>query len=234
MPSRKKYGYTYMLKEIRNEKDISDLVREIGFLPFFANGINGFSIEECCLPELWFSDSADGPWEWKGPVIRTGNCVYGKLFCGKAGFISREWLPDFANFRRDGYDFDTRCDEGTAPHKDIVVYDTVAQKGAVLSKELKRLGNYRKGGNTGFETVITRLQMQTYVTVSDFVYMRDKFGKPYGWGVAQYSTPEALFGYDFVTSAYKRDPRLSEEKIIAHLKSCLPFAPEEQIINLIK
>ena len=47
---------------------------------------------------------------------------------------------------------------------------------------------------------------RAYLTVSDFVYMQDKYGKTYGWGVAKYTTPEELFGYDFVTSAdvYKR------------------------------
>ena len=42
---------------------------------------------------------------------------------------------------------------------------------------LKDLCNYRKGGNKGFETVITRLQMQTYITVADFEYRKDKNGR---------------------------------------------------------
>lgn len=93
--------------ELRSPEDIAALTEEWGFLPFFAGEIPGFSVEECCPPELWFSEDADGPWEWKGPVARSGRCVYGKFFGGRAGFISREWLPDFANYRRDGYDFVT-------------------------------------------------------------------------------------------------------------------------------
>lgn len=42
----------------------------------------------------------------------------------------------------------------------------------MLSKELKKICNYRKGGNKGFDTVITRLQMQIYVTIADFVYIK--------------------------------------------------------------
>jgi len=45
-----------------------------------SNEIPGFSIEELCPPELWFADDVDGPWEWKGPVARSGKCLYGKLF----------------------------------------------------------------------------------------------------------------------------------------------------------
>lgn len=221
------------LKELKSAEDIVRLVQEIGFLPFFANDIGGFSIEECCPAELWFTD-ADGPWEWKGPAARSGTCVYGKYFGGKAGFISLEWLPDFANCRRDGYDFDARYDDGLASRKDKDVYETITAKGALLSKELKKLCGYRKGGNKGFETVITRLQMQTYVNISDFVYMQDKYGRFYGWGVAKYSTPESLFGYDAITSAYKRDPQESKQRLITHLSQLLPDASESQILKLIK
>ena len=38
----------------------------------------------CTPPGLWFSATADGPWEWKGPVARTKTCLYGKFFRKKA------------------------------------------------------------------------------------------------------------------------------------------------------
>ena len=221
-------------RELRSPEDIVALTAELGFLPFFSGNIPGFSVEECCPPELWFSENADGPWEWKGPAARSGQCVYGKFFGGRAGFISKEWFPDFANLRRDGYDFDARYEDGLAARKDKEVYDTVTEHGALLSKKLKRLCNYHKGGNRGFETVITRLQMQTYVTIGDFVYLQDKFGQTYGWGVAQYTTPEAQFGYDYVTSAYRKDPAESKADILAHLKRILPDADETQLLKLMK
>ena len=124
--------------------------------------------------------------------------------------------------------------DGLASHKDKVVYNTVAEHGALLSKELKRLCDYHKDGNKGFETVITRLQMQTYINIADFVYMQDRFGKPYGWGVAKYSTPEALFGYETVTAAYQRDPRESLNRMVPHLSQILPDALENQIMRLIR
>jgi len=93
---------------------LARLVDNLGFLPFFRNSLPGFSVEERTPPELWFSDEADGPWEWKGPVIRRTGCAYGKLFGGKAGFVSAKWYPDFANYRRGGYDFDARYDDGLA------------------------------------------------------------------------------------------------------------------------
>lgn len=220
-------------RELKSAEDIVKLVEEIGFLPFFSNGIPGFSVEECCPPELWFAQDIDGPWEWKGPIARSGRCIYGKLFSQKAGFVSREWLPDFANYRRDGYDFDARYEDGLASRKDKGVFDAVLEHGALLSRDLKRLCNYRKGGNKGFDTVITRLQMQTYLTIADFVYLTDKTGQVYGWGVAKYAAPEELFGRDFVTGAYRREPEESRERMLRFLRTVLPDVQEQQRKKLI-
>ncbi|MCD8220729.1 MAG: hypothetical protein LUD07_00795 [Clostridiales bacterium] len=46
----------------------------------------------------------------------------------------------------------------------------------------------KKGSATGFDTSINRLQAQGYVIISNFVYLQDRHGKEYGWGVAEYST----------------------------------------------
>lgn len=222
------------MKSLGSPEDISALVKKQGFLPFFRNGVDGFSIEEHTPPRLWFG-SEDGPWEWKGPVIRLGGCVYGKFFANKAGFVSAEWLPDFLNYRRDGFDFDSRYESGMASRKDLNVYDAVSRYGNILSKKLKSLCGYTKsGGEKGFDGVITRLQMQGYICISDFEYMLDKYGRRYGWGVARYSTPEEMFGYDFTSSAYSREPSESFERILGHLKSAFPDASESEIIKLIK
>lgn len=218
---------------LKNEDDLLIKVEQYGFLPFFKNAIPGFSIEEMCPAELWFTE-LDGPWEWKGPAAKSGKCIYGKFFNGKAGFISKQWIPDFANYRRDGYDFDARCDDGLVFYKDKEMFETISEHDVILSKDLKKVCNYVKDGNKGFDKVITRLQMQSYVCVADFIYMNDKFGKPYGWGIAQYTTPEHFFGYNYVTSAYKTESAESKQKIIEHLKRILPEATEQQIHKITK
>lgn len=42
--------------ELRSPEDIAALAEEWGFLPFFAGEIPGFSVEECCPPELFGYD----------------------------------------------------------------------------------------------------------------------------------------------------------------------------------
>ena len=223
-----------MNNHIYNVEELLNLIEHFGFLPFFKNRIPGFSVEEFCPPELWFAADAEGPWEWKGPATRSGRCLYGKFFNGKAGFVSKEWIPDFLNYRRDGYDFDARFEDGLAAYKDRDMYEAIVEHEIILSKELKKILNYSKGGNKGFDTVITRLQMQGYVSVADFTYMTDKFGKPYGWGVAKYTTPEEQFGHEYVTSAYKKKPEESRQEIVVHLKKMLPETMEQEIQRIVR
>ena len=219
---------------LQSAEAIAALVNEIGFLPFFENHIPGFSIEEHTPPERWFSDTLDGPWEWKGPIIRQSGGAYGKFFMNKAGFISRDWFYDFANYRRDGYDFDARYDDGLAGHRDLLLIQALEELGPSLSRTLKRHAGFGgKDGIKGFDTVITRLQMQCYAVTADFEYMTDKLGKPYGWGVCRYATPEQLYGAAFGDTAYRREPRESYRRIFEHLKALLPHASDAAIRRLL-
>ena len=218
---------------IRSKKDLEDAVEKFGFLPYFRNSVEGFSIEEHIQPKYWFG-GVEGAWEWKGPVIRETGCAYGKFFENKAVYVSREWFADFANYRRDGYDFDARYEDGLARRTDKFLYDLLSENAPVISKRLKQLGDYRKGGNKGFDTSMTRLQQQCYAVISDFVYLTDKHGEPYGWGVAEYSTPELFLGKDFTDNVYKREPQQSYERVFEHLKKILPHASEEEIKKLLR
>lgn len=218
---------------IHSMDELEDLIREVGFLPFFTNAVPGYSIEECTPRKLWFNDDVDGPWEWKGPIALRKNCAYGKFFQGKAGFISMEHFPAFLNYRRDGYDFDARWDDELASAKDKQIMDVFAERASMMTHELKAACNYGKHGQKGFETVITRLQMQTYVTVQNFEHKTDKNGNPYGWGVARYTTPEALFGTEMIENAYREEPADSAKRIAAHLAKLLPDASDIQIRKIL-
>ena len=216
---------------IASKRDLIETVGEWGIVPLFRNRIPGFSVEEHAAPSAWFG-SEEGVWEWKGPVIRESGCAYGKLFGNKAAFVSAELFPDLANLRRDGYDFDARYDDGLASAGDLYLYNLVNDNAPVLTGTLREIGNYRKsaeGGKTGFETRITRLERQCYVIIRDFVYLKDKRGNPYGWGVAEYTTPEREFGAAFTGTVYQREPAESRERILAHLRRLLPGTSEGEL-----
>jgi len=217
---------------IRTKQDLKDAVVKYGILPYFTNGIPGFSIEEHVDPGVWFTD-IPGPWEWKGPVIRELGCAYGKFFEAKAAYVSAELFPDLANYRRDGYDFDARFDDELASYRDKELYDLISQNSPILSKELRIKGNYVKGGKKGFETLINRLQSQCYVLVGDFVYSHDKNGREYGWGIAEYSTPEVFMGSGFTDAVYKRTPEESYRRLLDRLKKMFPEIPEARLCKFL-
>ena len=222
---------------IGSMQELIDVIDELGFVPFFTNEIEGFSIEEHIGPGCWYNDGDNGfwpAWEWKGPVIQKMKCAYGKFLKGKAMYISSKWFPDFANYRRDGYDFDARYEDGLASFHDKELFELLDANAPVMSKQLKHLGNYGKNGRKGFDTMITRLQKQCYVVISDFRYSTDKLGNAYGWGVAEYSTPEKFFGRKFSGAVYKRSPEESYVRVLQHLKKILPDAEQTLIEKVLR
>ena len=226
---------------IRTKQDLIDAVQTFGIVPYFTTSIPGFSLEEHCSPSVLFSDSGDDTWAWKGPVIQETGCAYGKFFEKKAAYVSREWFPDLANYRRDGYDYDARYDDGLAKFQDKQLYDLIAAHAPVLSKDLRRTGGYaysgrwqKTEGKKGFDTSITRLQEQGYVIISNFVYTLDKSGNPRGWGVAEYSTPEKFMGTEFSQRVYQRSPEESYERLMEHLQRLFPAVPEQSLKKFLK
>jgi hypothetical protein len=213
-------------------------INEIGFLPLFKNEIPGFSLEERTAPECWWcEDIACDPWMWRAVIARGGDVVYGKFFDKKAGFISKEWLPVFANYRRDGYDFDAFYEDGKAPRKhkkimDLFIEDKVDSE--IYSNELKKLAGFGKNGEKGFDGAITTLMMQLYLCSCDFRKRRNKKGEEYGWDVAVYSSVEHIHGYDYVTSCYREAPGDSWQRIVDYMHEAYPVATERQIRKVLK
>ncbi len=219
---------------IHSAAELETLLQEIGFLPFFSCSVRNFSIEEFTPSRYWFVEGVDGPWEWRMELARRGVVAYGKLFSKKTGLVSREWYPDLANYRRDGYDFDARWDEGLAGYREKRIMDVLLSEGPTLSKDLKRLAGFGSDGLKGFDTAITNLQMQTYVTVHSFEYAQDKYGRPYGWGIARYAVTEDVLGEDVTRGAYDRSPAESKAKILQHLGLLCPEAFDKDLERLIR
>ncbi len=203
----------------------------------FKNDIPGFSLEERTVPEYWWSgDAARDPWEWREIIARSGEVVYGKFFDKKAGFISREWFPYFANYRRDGYDFDALWEDEKASIRQKKIMDLFTERNADAewySFEVKQNAGFGKGGEKNFEGTITDLEMKTYLCMRDFRQRKNKKGESYGWSIAVYSTPEHLWGYEHITSAYQEEPSESWRRIVNHMNEIYPIATEAQIHRVI-
>lgn len=215
---------------IQTWKELIDQVDELGFLPLFKNEVNGFSAEENTSDLYWWTgDEERDPWEWRRLAARSGQVAYGKFFGKKAGFISREWFPHFANWRRDGYDFDSRWDEGLAPIRQKRIMDQFLTKDEWFSCELKQQAGFGKGGEKNFDGTVTDLQMGGYLLIRDFRQRMNKKGAPYGWPISVYAAPEALWGYDHISSAYSMDPAESKALIYDKIREKFPEAAEAEL-----
>src|SRR5208337_872355 len=177
---------------------------EIGFIPLFENEIGGFSVMDITSGRCWWTgDEKTDPWAWRMFLSEDPDIAYGKVFKGRAGFVSKVWFPYFASYRRDGYDFDTRYEEGKASQKSKKIINLFEKQPLIASYRIKSMAGFSKTGEKGFEGALTLLQMQTYITIRCFTRKQSKAGEYYGWHIGVYSLSEDKFGYGLMTSAYR-------------------------------
>ena len=218
-------------KEIHNCRELIAYIQAIGFLPLLDSGIEGYAAEDVVDEDCRYIVYPDGGWEWplwkwKGPIVQEGNCVYGKFFAGKAGFISREWWPDFCNYRR------SRHPEPTEGSIEEAILFTLQGQGSLITRELRAACDFTGPKmRSRFDSYITRLQMSCRIITEDFIYPQDKHGKEYGWGWSLLTTPEQLFGRE--ASLCTHSPEESFQRLLAHFHKILPNATDKQIEKLI-
>lgn len=208
-----------------------DYIQEVGLLPLLNSGIPGYSAEDIVSEECRYVVFPDGGWDWplwkwKGQIVAEGNCVYGKFFAGKAGFVSREWWPDLYNYRRSK---SQEPEEGTI---EDAILQTLHENGSMITRELRAACGFTgKNMRSKFDSYITRLQGACRIVTEDFIYPTDKHGREYGWGWALLSLPEQLLGRE--ACRCDRTPEESYARLHDHLRTLLPQATERQIEKMI-
>jgi hypothetical protein len=185
-------------------------------------------VDEECRYVVYPDGGWDWPlWKWKGSVINEGDCVYGKFFGKKAGFIALEWWPDFMNLRRANA---PSIDEDSI---EAAILATLQAHGSLITRELRRACGFTGPKmRSRFDAFVTRLQMSCHIVTQDFVYPRDRHNREYGWGWSLLTTPEALYGREACVCPCT--PRESHDKMLAHLRGVLPHATDAQLQRLLK
>ena len=217
--------------EIYNAAQLSEFIRQIGFLPLLDSGIFGYSAEDIVADDCRYVTFPDGGWDWpmwkwKGPIVSEGSCVYGKFFNKKAGYISKEWWPDFYNYRRS---IMPKPEEGSI---EDTILSVLWESGSLITRQLRAACGFNGTRmRSKFDAYITRLQMGCYIVTEDFVYPHDRHGREYGWGWSLLTTPEQLFGKD--ACICQRTPDESYSRMYEYFKAILPEASDKQIKKLI-
>ena len=240
---------------VTNPETLVGQVRLFGFIPFFENVIEGYSIEELTPRECWFADETFGPWDWKVDALRSGDIAYGKfLLGGKASFATAEWYRDIMNYKRS---LPRHRPEGL----DRQIYEAICCAGTIMPSELRKMFKLKK---SRIDACLTRLMNDTLVVIGDIQRVYRGADLHYsGWQRSSVCRPEELFGYDALPSmphggatppaaspspgnvfervlgeaplvAFSRTPEESYERLRSRVLSFFPEAGDEQIKELFK
>lgn len=157
-------------KPLHSCPELIDYINETGFLPLLSMGIAGWSAEEVTDEDCQYTRLPDGGWEWplwewKGAILQESGCAYGKFFKDKAAFISREWWPDFCNYRRSIFPYPE------AGSIEETILDVLRCEGSLITRELRAACGFTGPKmRSRFDAYLTRLEMGGYIVTEDFIY----------------------------------------------------------------
>ena len=210
-------------------------IRRLGIVPFFANHIPGYSIEELTPPDQWISHETLGPWDWKVDVVNSGEIMYGKFLCGgKSAFATIRWYRELMNWRR--------AQEKYRPEgRQRMVVEAIAREGGMTSKQLRSLCGLKK---SAMDALMTKLQMATQVVIGNIERVYNGPTLSYkGWQHASFCRPDELldepvffFGGKTphpVRPAATASPEASWEALAEHIRSLVPDLSEKVLVKLL-
>lgn len=233
---------------IQSAREMIEVIKEIGIVPFSKNAVSGWSIEEMTHPDWWFSSSDElGPWDWKIDAVREG-IIYSKFISRRSAFATKELYMHLMNWRRSipvyqvavGGDskmktIDDRLQKYLSPIllRGIRECETMesAEIREFLEKEVSMETRKLVGGHLekyliprirkqAVDFLLGFLDMGTWTVVGDIsrVY-RGAQCEYKGWQRNSFTSPEALFSF------------LYEYPSKGLLPNCSPEESKEVIIN---
>lgn len=215
-------------------------ILEVGIVPFFANVIPGYSIEEMTPAGNWFDTQENltaTPWDWKIACVQSGDIAYGKfLLGGKAAFATVKWYRELRNWRQ----AQARYQPDPAQQK---VLAAMAEQGSIGIKDIRTLLGVKK---SAADALITRLMMQCRVVTGDITRVYRGPDLHYnGWQVSSFCSPESLFdtasfagfpGFPFSAGdglETDHSPEESYQLLKEKIRSIVPDATDGQIQKML-
>jgi len=181
---------------VGDQEGMLRLIKEYRLVPFFANLIPGYSVEEHTPVEFWFTEENLGPWDWKIECVRSGDVAYGKfLLGGKAAFATVDVYRELMNWRRSLPKYQPKPEQQK-------VLDLMQEQGSISVPDVRKLMGITK---SAADSLLAKLQMQTRVITGDIsrVYSGPEL-RYSGWQRSSFCSPEALFEeMDFPFPGYK-------------------------------
>lgn len=224
-----------IINKIHGFDDFLSEIKNIGFCMSGTNGEGIFGISEYYDESIEYhtGDNNLDPWRWRiRGITESDDLLYGKVFFKKAGWITRDWLPDFVAVRRKGLTFDELYDDGLMTQMDKQVFDLIKSRVNISLNEINtELGKENK---KEISKAIVNLQMMLLIAISGETYKISSKGEPYGWPVTVFSTLEEKFGDEVTEKARSIESDEAYEKIQHHILSLNLNATNKKIKAFIK
>ena len=208
-------------ERIDSPESMYSLIKEMGIVPFFANPVKGWSVQENTAHDFWFTEEQLGPWDWKIDCVREGDIAYGKfLFGGKSSFASRRWYLELMNWRRS-------LGKYTPSGMAAEVLDLIRKEGSSDIRTLRRHFSVRKNA---MDALLTKLEAGTWIVIGDFQRVYSGPDLHYsGWQTAAFCTPEDLFD----SAPASRPPGESRELLAGLLAEHAPGISPKTISRIL-
>ena len=229
--------------EIHNYGDfITELLRA-GFSPGGGNSEGVFAV----IPWSWLEsapydtpvrwhtgDAETDPWQWRERVLdERDDIAYGKLFCRKSGYITREWYPHFFAARRGNRSFDEDYADGLISQYAKRIYSEIEHGGAMPIHLIKQQAGFTREEKSRFDSAITELQMKMYITVCGRQQKLSNMGLEYGWASTVFCKTEDFFDGEVFEQAAVLSPPEAVERITARILTLNPTADSKKIAKFI-
>ncbi len=180
-------------------------------------------------------DPETDPWEWRMRVLEErSDIAYGKVFCRKSGWITRDWYACFLAVRRAGRTFDEAYQAGLISQAARRVYDVVNDRVRVPMHELRRLAGFGREEQGLFERALVDLQMSLYLTLCGRQQKLSPLSGEYGWASTVLCTTESFFGEAVFAQAANLSPAEAFARIAGQIQRLNPDAEQRKIDRFIR
>jgi hypothetical protein len=219
--------------------NFTEFVHELlmaGFSTGSRNDEGVFSMSSRYAPAIseHTGDPETDPWEWRMRVLEErSDIAYGKVFCRKSGWITRDWYACFLAVRRAGRTFDEAYQAGLISQQARRIHTVVSELGRVPLHELRRLAGFGREEQGSFERALVDLQMALYLTMCGRQQKISPLTGEYGWASTVFCTAETFFDEAVFAQAAALSEAEAFERIASQIRRLNPNAELRKIARFI-
>ena len=194
-------------------------------------GLKDFFDSNIC----WHTEDVEtDPWEWRMRVLNEcSDIAYGKFFFKKSGFITKEWYPYFYAIRRGNKILQDEYDNGNVSQYAKKIYEIISEYKELPLHLIKQYGGFSKEDKSKFDSAITQLQMNFYITMCGRARKQSQKGDEYGWSSTVFCLTEDFFEENIPDIAKKITYEEAYSKIQERIYQLNPLVKEAKLKKFI-